>query len=311
MLTHNIARVRAACLLAVLSLPSAAQVVTVPDDYPTIGEAVAFGMTLDPSQFYSILVRPGTYRENVVVRRGNISIQALGSDVILRGSGRRDTLRLVEATSFQVSGLTITGDGNAIGVGVDRCRLGSVACIAVGNRVGVLIKRSEFCSLGGSSFIGNARTGIRVQDSGQVSMHITEILDNGRYGLELVRACRVFLAKCEINCNGEANVRAVDSEDLSLAAIHALDGGGDGIRMRNVARVFMGSCGIERNAANGLTLVNSRNSTVTLNFFTDNGGWGVLYRNGTGDDFSEGGSITPLPGDNMFSGNGLGPFQVR
>ena len=54
----------------------------------------------------------------------------------------------------------------------------------------------------------------------------------------------------------------------------------------------------------------SRDSVVTGTHFTDNGGWGVLHTKGVGDDFAtnDAGSITPLPGDNTFSGNGLGPF---
>ena len=81
-------------------------VVVVPDDVPTLSDAATGAQ---PGT--QVLVRPGVYREDVVVTVPRLDIRGLGThpgEVILDGSDRRDVGVTVTAPGVRIANLTVT-----------------------------------------------------------------------------------------------------------------------------------------------------------------------------------------------------------
>ena len=82
--------------------PVKAGIITVPDDYPTIQEAINNADEED-----TIYVKPGTYYESFVVNKSVSLIGEAKTTTIIEGSGYMDTVVTVEANNCTLSGFTV------------------------------------------------------------------------------------------------------------------------------------------------------------------------------------------------------------
>ena len=91
--------------LNIQSVETAPVTITVPDDYPTIQEAINAAVSGD-----TIYVRTGTYYENVVVNKTVSLIGENTEDTIIDGGGTGRVI-FVTAVNVAISGFTIRNSG--------------------------------------------------------------------------------------------------------------------------------------------------------------------------------------------------------
>ena len=180
-------------------------VTIVPDDYPTIQEAINAANPED-----TIFVRAGTYYENVVV---NKSIRLIGESrdtTIIDGCGN-GTVVNIEKSDVHVSGFTIRNAGCVSGF-----RYPGIRLIGVAN-----------CTIEGVS-VTNCAVGIIPSNSSCVSIYNSSILRN-HFGIVISVSTRIIMRGNNLTCNNVtiseyngANFR-VYGEHLSHF-IHDIDG---------------------------------------------------------------------------------------
>ena len=86
-----------------LSTQAMAATITVPDDYPTIQEAIQASSEGD-----TISVSSGTYNENIVIDK---QISLVGNDATIMGTGSGHVIRII-SNGVEVSGFAIKGSGD-------------------------------------------------------------------------------------------------------------------------------------------------------------------------------------------------------
>lgn len=159
-------------LLVLTSTPVAlAATLRVPDDHPTIQQAVDASQTGDV-----IRIRSGTYREVVnIIRRTGLTLRPLGRGaVIVDAGGSGIPLHVKLSDHITVRGLTARNTSNAVGIGVldssnvriERCTVREVFTdgIIASRSSGVLIQRNTIERPG--------REGVRVYNS--TAVHVVD-----------------------------------------------------------------------------------------------------------------------------------------
>jgi len=158
-------------------LPAKSRVLTVPDVFPSIQEAIDAANVGD-----TVFVREGTYNEAVVI----------GKPLHLRGEGRQTTKILgrgvgtvvqITAGDVSVSGITVAG-------GTDGIEIAS----------GPNVRR---VSLTDAAVTHNSRDGIHSAKTG--GYHLIEgciVSDNGQYGMNVHQFLRSVIRDCEVLRNG-------------------------------------------------------------------------------------------------------------
>lgn len=158
-------------------LPEKSRVLTVPDAFPTIQEAIDAASAGD-----TVLVRKGTYAGNIVI----------GKPLDLQGGDRRTTtitgggagsVVLITAGDVCVSGITVTG-------GTDGIRIGP----------GPAVRRVTLTDVAATH---NSRDGISsVKSGGYHRIEDCVVSDNGGYGMNVHQFLRSVIRNCEILRNG-------------------------------------------------------------------------------------------------------------
>jgi parallel beta-helix repeat protein len=133
--------------------------ITVPDDYPTIQEAINAANPGD-----TIMVATGTYLENIVVNKTVTLIGEDSNNTIIDG-GDFGTVILVIANNVSISKFTIKNSGSTL---LDN---------------GILINQASYCNVSNNILTSNY-FGIRLKDSSNNVLSNNNVTDN-QYGIEL------------------------------------------------------------------------------------------------------------------------------
>lgn len=293
-----------------------AQDAIVPDDFPTISNALTAAADTDGDGTLEILVRAGTYNENVRITRSDVVLEGEATRPTIQGTGGLDVL-LVEAFTGTLSNVTVrnfvvTGGLAFDGVEFRRVNNGLIENVeAFGNSDGLRLNGGSGCVVRNSSAHDNLQAGIRL--SGQVSCTVTGNVTNanGHDGIDLSSGAQVTIAGNDSHHNGDRGVRARRAFDSTIQGNQLHDNVSDGCRFESVTRVQFVSNVCGANADNGLRTRRTLDCLVSLNQFASNNGFGVRIRDDINQDFdaSQAGVQGPL-GDNTFSGNGSGPVRV-
>src|SRR6185503_2056311 len=151
-----------ALLMLGLAGRSIAATITVPDDNPSLADAVAGASAGD-----TIQVRPGNYPDRVVVAFGqdNLTIVGLGGRPVFPPGNRKDGIHIRGANGVTVAGFEF--QHRKIAVRVDQC----TGCILsdlvmIGCREGIRLRRGSFAVVVENVITntGDGR-GIRVQNN--------------------------------------------------------------------------------------------------------------------------------------------------
>ncbi len=183
----------------------ASTVIYVPDDYPTIQAAVDAASPGD-----TIIVRDGTYTENVDVHKDRLTIESEnGADsTIVQAANPDGLVFFVTSDSVAIFGFTIRNGKDGIGLSsafsiVDNC-------IVEGNvRYGVGMWKSN-STISNSTIKSNDRGGINIWASGN---HVIDsvVEDNKEYGIGLFGSENGLVTRSIIKDNTGYGIRICSS----------------------------------------------------------------------------------------------------
>jgi len=241
-----------AVLLAGMAGGSLAATITVPDDNPSLKDAVAGAVSGD-----TIQVRPGTYGDRVVVVAGqdNLTITGFGGRPVFPPANRKDGIDIRGANGVIVAGFEFQHRKTA--VRVDQCTgcvLGDL--IVTGGREGLRVRRGSDVAILQNTItdIGDGR-GIRVGDNPNAV-----IFGNVVTGTHKSDGIRV--------------------DDCPAAAIggNTASGGRNGMRIEDCVGAFIQSNVADQNLTDGILVNDCDGSDVSANNADDNGRFGIRVR---------------------------------
>lgn len=169
-----------ATLIAWFVVPINASILRVPQDYPTIQDAVNAAGAGD-----TIQVDAGTFSENVIVTTGVTIIGASSTTTFVDG-GSNDIVFDIQADNVELRDLTIRNGGSYSGVIIYYPYDGLVIrnTRIVENAVGVVISEADGNTIEDSVFISNSMYGIDVMTSTSNIIRNNQISESA-YGVEI------------------------------------------------------------------------------------------------------------------------------
>jgi len=204
--------------------------ITVPDDYPTIQEAINMASPGD-----TILVRAGIYYENIVVNKTVSLIGESREKTIIDGNGT-GTVITVEASNLTIEGFTIRNSGvyEEYGVyvasqtnvtiqnnSITNSWCGILLCVSSNNSVsgnnianneeGICLDRSSKTIISGNNITANNWVGIRLFYSSNNGISGNSIKNN-EYG--------IYLHICN---NNHLSENIMDDNKYNLCVLHSSD----------------------------------------------------------------------------------------
>lgn len=299
--------------LAGISSPALAQDAIVPDDFATIQQAVLGALDLDGNGTVEILVRAGTYTENVLIQRSSLELAGEGSaSTTILGSGAGDGLRVQDASFVTIKGFRVTNAGFGSAIELQRTDGCSVSdCAATSARDGITANRTTNSQISSNECFGNTNSGIKLGRSSTNTVSLNDCHDNLGHGIDLAGANANVVSDNLLSANGGNGFRlrfGTGNQILGNTSTGNLDNGF--FMRRNVIGNVMMSNVATGNLSNGLRTRSTTANLFTLNSFTGNAGYGIRRRSWNGDDFD--GSMAGVQdpaGDNDLSGNGKGPLR--
>ena len=261
----------------------------VPDDYPTIQDAVNAASDGD-----TIIVRDGTYTENVkVYKRLTIQSENCAENCIVQAANSSDYVFEVLENYVNISGLTVEGANGTSGIylgGVSHCNISNNK--ASNNHFGIYLYNSSNNSLASNIAYANDDTGI-ILSSSRNNILTKNIIYNNRWnGICLYNSSNNSLAS---NIAYDTNNGIILDESSSNTLTHntAYNNGDTGIILVYSSSNMLINNTVDNNTHNGIWLDNSSDNTLTCNIANSNN-WGiVLYT-----------SCDNALKDNTMSGNG-------
>jgi len=309
-----------ATLITWLVIPASANVLRVPQDYPTIQDAVDAARAGD-----TIQVAAATYFENVIVTASVTIVGENAMTTIVDGGGN-DVVFDIQADNVELRELTIRNGGRRYsGVIVFYPYSGLVICNTriLDNVVGIVISEVDGNTIEDNIFINNSMYGIDVKYSSSNVIRNNHISESA-YGIELSDTSNSQVVNNSVsdtsygiylpysnNNNISANTLTSNSWNIyltysnsNIVGNNAVSDGSTGIQvMRSQGNsvfnntvssssygVYLGYCGANTVTGNmaslndwGIELYNSSGSTIKENMVKDNA-WGFyLAENSKGN----------------------------
>ena len=295
-----------------LAAVASAQDAIVPDDFATIQSAVSNATDVDLDGTVEILVRGGTYVENVVVRRSSLSLSGEGAATTsVVGAGFRETIRVEDADSVSISGFRVSNSILEDGIELQRTTGCSVLdTVLTGNRDGLSVQSSQNALVMNNEAFDNDGEGIRFRGAAFSTCAGNSSHDNLHHGIDVRRSFGIALDGNTTNGNTDSGLRVRQGVQVTVTN-HVSNGNSDsGILVRRASDCSVVGSTCSGNLDSGLRLRDTASNLFSQNAFTGNAEHGIRMENASDDfDGSQGGNQAP-PGDNDLSGNGNGPLRV-
>lgn len=160
--------------------------------YRTVARGVEAASGAGGGEPYTVLVHPGTYRENVEVNR-TMSIRSFSGDpddTILEANIPERQVFLVEADSVNISGLTITGTGFVNGsagtaLRIRNCEYFTVEnCVLEDNYAAFSGRYVNHTTFSGNTIRNNEKSGVFFYGSSDNLFQWNTVSDSGDVGIE-------------------------------------------------------------------------------------------------------------------------------
>lgn len=288
-----------------------AQDATVPDQFPTIQSAIALATDVDANGTIEIFVRNGTYAENLLVQRSNLSItgeSATGTVVV--GTGAINTIRVQNANHVAIRTLTVRNNLTSDGIEFQRSNAGTVSGVIATNCLdGITVNNTVGGTLSGNECFANAHTGIKLGRSTQISISTNNCHNNGGHGIDIARSIANTLSQNLCTSNGDAGIRVGRSNQNTVEHNTCTQNLGDGLRLETAVNNTVRQNTLSQNVQNGLRMNLTTTNSITGNTINNNGAFGIRRKDWNADDFSaDAGQQEPI-GDNTVLGNVSGPLR--
>ena len=178
-------------------------VIVVPDDYPTIQEAIdAASPTNNTIIVFPKIVFPKTYNEHININKSLTLVGTDPSNTIINGS-RTGTVVTVTADKVEITGFTIQNSGSSSYSGITLNNSSDITIsenTILSNHNGIYLNNSSDITIRGNNITSNNAYGINIHSSDN-----NEILDNtlssNNYGIYLNHSTGTILRGNDMICN--------------------------------------------------------------------------------------------------------------
>jgi parallel beta-helix repeat protein len=312
MRTSTISAIAAGAILA--QGPALAADARVPADFATIQRAVRQAADSNGDGTITIRVAPGTYTENVRIRRSGIRLLGGGArnTTIQAASGDLSVIKIKSANDVQISGFTVTGSASHDGIKVRRADGVVIADNTVtGNRHGITLRSSDDGMIEDNEVSGNRKSALKIRSGDDNTARGNDLSGNGK-GIDLRGGTDNEISGNEINNNRSVGIRLRnDAEGTTVRDNRITGNGDDGIRLRDVSRSDILNNTVSSNDENGIRTRDTEDTVISQNTIQLNLEYGVRRRDDLGDDYNnlQAGDQRP-PGNNTISGNLEGDIRT-
>jgi len=184
------------CLLSQAQAKTA--IVRVPGDYATIAEAA---QKAEPGAM--LIVRPGTYKENIVIRKPLFLRSARGAEktIISAANPDKPVIHVIGTEDVGILGFTLK-DSQLSGIIAEKSeRLKILYNKVINNENGAIIIKVKKGLVLGNNFDRNNSYGLYISESSQFSVKHNSASRNGDKGLFLFTSDNNKITKNDVNLN--------------------------------------------------------------------------------------------------------------
>ncbi len=257
--------------------------------------------------FLVIGVKPGLYRENVVVNR---PLELRGDDAgttVIQGDGSASVLS-ASAGNITIRNLTTVGGSSGFTFSSSSARL--VECRAWHNLgagisisgSGAQIWRVQALENAGDGLLSSAKATTCVDDL---------VLDNGGAGTNSSNAENWLINATRVAGNGTVGVSLVKAKGSILSDSQSVANDGVGIQVSQSQSSRLTNNVSALNDGDGFDMDQTATNLVSGNSVDSNTRYGFFVRRSKGDDFSAAPGVQAPFGDNTASGNRIANLLVR
>jgi hypothetical protein len=307
------------CALTACATIARARDAIVPDQFPSIGKALANATDRDGDGTIEIFVRGGIYRENVRILASNVHIEGEKSNrPVIEGDGTAPVLHVESRTSgyvanVEVKNLIVTGGRSVFdGIEVTRAQRTTFENVdAFGNANGMRLSNVSVIVLRGCNMNSNADSGFLAKNVGSVEVLGCVASGNRGHGVDLGSVSKGILSSNAFVENGGDGLRVRRGFDLAVEKNKLSMNGSDGAHIEFAARMQLTSNDCAGNTESGLRTRGTLGCGFSLNQFRSNRGFGLESDEDVGADYDVRypGIQRPL-GDNTSAGNGRGDMRI-
>jgi Right handed beta helix region len=273
-----------------------------------------------------VAIRPGLYRENIVVGR-QIVLRGDGADsTILQGDGASNVVS-VAAPNATLQGLTTVGGSTGFalagatallidsrawhnlgaGITVSGSNVQVVRVEAAGNGSdGLSVTGASGAVCSGNHLFDNGGAGAALSgvQSGQFDNNL--VATNATGGVTLVSATAASVIDNQVGENTGSGIQLLGSQTCQVIGNLSTVNDDDGIHIDAKANEVPGRRVSPRDGGNAST-----DNLISGNSVDSNHGYGLFVRRSPNDDFSAAAGAQPPPGDNSAGNNRKGDVFVR
>ena len=263
------------CMLACVVGVASAKTIYVPDNYTKIQWAVDAASEGD-----TIIVRPGTYIENVDVDK-SLEIRSYSqnpSDTIVKASSSNDHVFYVTADNVYISGFTVTGATGSGEAGIhlynsNYCRIENVN--ASNNYDGIRLYCSSNNIIANNTVNSNDDTGIYLWSSNNSIITNNIISSNNYDGVWLDWfSSNITMANNIISSNYVDGIYLWSSSN-DIIANNTVSNNGNGIFLQNSGKNIIANNMVSNNGDGILLYYASSKNIITNNIVSSNNGDGI------------------------------------
>ena len=250
----------------------------VPDNYTTIQAAVNAA-----SPGNTIIVRDGTYNENVDVSKGlTIRSENGAANCIVSASKSNDHVFYVTADYVNITGFTVQNATGDYDCGIylyhaDHCAISDNNL--TNNDFGIYLSSSSNNTITSNIASNNNDYGIRLSSSSNNTINDNTAFDNGNYGIYLRSSNNSNLTSNDASNNGVDGIRLSSSSNNNLTDNTASNNNNYGISLCDSGNNTLSSNTASNNDDDGIRLISSDKNTLTSNTASGNGGSGIYLEN--------------------------------
>ena len=275
---------------------------------PTIQAAINAVFDRNHDGKLVIDVKPGLYREDLVVNRSVVLRGREPETTIVQGSGSGSVIS-VSAANATVEGLTAVGGTSGFALSGASTRLLDVtAWHNLG--AGIAITGSD-AEMWQSTSAANGGDGLQVNGGTGSLCFDSEILDNGGTGVSVAGASGAQVADNRVGDNAVGGISLISVTDALVDGNRMANNLGSGVQMLSSQGNQITNNLSAKSDEDGLTMESTTSNVVSGNSFTSNHGYGMSVRKSNSDDFAAAPGVQAPLGDNSSSDNRKGDLRTN